>query len=84
LAVPVGGGLTLDGLIDPLTSNAGPNGDTWEGHGILDAGGGGVNVSVSGGGTEALLLNQVHDDDQVRSAGCSGLDWRFCARSLTS
>ena len=67
--MPVGGGLTLDGLMDPLTSNTGPNGETWEGHGLLDAGGGDVNVSASASGTEALLLNQVHDEDQVRSEG---------------
>lgn len=60
--MPAGGGLTLDGLADPLTSNTGPYGETWEGHGLLDAGGGGVNVNAGGGGTEALL----DDDNQAR------------------
>lgn len=77
---PVGGGLTLDGLTDAMnsTTTTGPDGETWEDHGLLDASGGDVNVHSSGGGggtAAALLLNQVHDDDQARTevSSCGGL-----------
>lgn len=73
MGVPVGARVSLEGLVDPLTSNMGLYGEAWEGHGLLDDdGAGNVDVNAGGGDTEALLLNQVHDDDQVKSLADCG------------